>query len=268
MAINELEKLSKEYFMLLNSQKFNHAELDYSVAENFKPFLLQLSQVANSAITVFDMYKKQHIYASYNFETMFGYDVEQLQGTNGTSYYDTKIHPEDLLSLMRNGVEVLKVYFELPKEKQAALKLISEYRILNSHQKYIRIVEQQQVLSFDPSHNVWLSLSVTDISPYQDIETGLKSQLINFKTGQLISSFQEEVKTPTKLLPKNQNILTTRETEILHLIRNGQLSKEISEQLSISLHTVNTHRQRILEKLNANNSMEAIQYAGKLGLLM
>ncbi|WP_235782360.1 response regulator transcription factor [Phocaeicola paurosaccharolyticus] len=45
------------------------------------------------------------------------------------------------------------------------------------------------------------------------------------------------------------------------------LSKEISEQLFISVHTVNTHRQRILEKLDVNNSMEAVKYASALGLI-
>jgi len=51
------------------------------------------------------------------------------------------------------------------------------------------------------------------------------------------------------------------------LVKDGFLSKEISDKLSISTHTVNTHRQRILEKLGVNNSMEAINYAAQLGLI-
>ncbi|MDR1880928.1 MAG: LuxR C-terminal-related transcriptional regulator, partial [Tannerellaceae bacterium] len=43
--------------------------------------------------------------------------------------------------------------------------------------------------------------------------------------------------------------------------------KEISNQLCISVHTVNTHRQRILEKLDVDNSLEAVKYASALGLL-
>lgn len=61
--------------------------------------------------------------------------------------------------------------------------------------------------------------------------------------------------------------LTPREINILQLIKDGLLSKEISEQLFISIHTVNTHRQRILEKLDVDNSMEAVKYASTLGLL-
>ena len=46
------------------------------------------------------------------------------------------------------------------------------------------------------------------------------------------------------------------------LFRSG-----ISEQLRISVHMVNTYRQRIIEKLNVNNSLEAIRLAMRLGLL-
>jgi DNA-binding NarL/FixJ family response regulator len=50
-------------------------------------------------------------------------------------------------------------------------------------------------------------------------------------------------------------------------VKEGYLSKEISDRLSISVHTVNTHRQRFLEKMGAANSMEAVMYASKYGLL-
>jgi len=61
--------------------------------------------------------------------------------------------------------------------------------------------------------------------------------------------------------------LTKREIEILKHIREGKLSKEISDQLFISVHTVNTHRQKVLGKLNAGNSIEAIIIASRLGLI-
>ena len=61
--------------------------------------------------------------------------------------------------------------------------------------------------------------------------------------------------------------MSGREREILRLIGRGKLSKEIADQLAISVHTVNTHRQRILEKLNVDNSMEAVRYASARGLL-
>jgi DNA-binding NarL/FixJ family response regulator len=45
------------------------------------------------------------------------------------------------------------------------------------------------------------------------------------------------------------------------------MSKEIADRLFISVNTVNTHRQRILEKLGAESSIEAIRYAKEKGIL-
>jgi DNA-binding NarL/FixJ family response regulator len=63
------------------------------------------------------------------------------------------------------------------------------------------------------------------------------------------------------------NLLTSREKEILLLIAKGEISKEIAHQLNISINTVNRHRQNILEKLNVNNSIEAVRTAEALDLL-
>ena len=67
---------------------------------------------------------------------------------------------------------------------------------------------------------------------------------------------------------QNMNkILSEREKEILRLIEQGHLSKEIARCLSISVHTVNRHRQNILEKLRVQNSFEACKTARLLNLL-
>ena len=51
------------------------------------------------------------------------------------------------------------------------------------------------------------------------------------------------------------------------LVAVGLASREIADRLSISVATVNNHRQHILEKTGARNSAEAVRYASGLGLL-
>lgn len=55
--------------------------------------------------------------------------------------------------------------------------------------------------------------------------------------------------------------LTKREKEILCLICNGMNTKEISEQLFISLHTAETHRRNLLYKLDVKNTAEMVKVA-------
>jgi DNA-binding CsgD family transcriptional regulator len=133
--------------------------------------------------------------------------------------------------------------------------------VKNGAGEYIRIIEQQQALELDKKGNFWLALSTVDISPDQELTSGVRSRIFNFRKGELVD-FPFTTGNET-----NGKILSKREREILKLVKEGFPSKEIAEKLFISVHTTNTHRQRILEKLNVANSYEAIQYASGLGLL-
>lgn len=61
--------------------------------------------------------------------------------------------------------------------------------------------------------------------------------------------------------------LTPREKEVLTLIAEGYTNREIAERLVISPSTVQTHRARIMEKLNLQNRTELIKYAIRRGLI-
>ena len=61
--------------------------------------------------------------------------------------------------------------------------------------------------------------------------------------------------------------LTTRELEVLHLIRDGCKNKQIAGQLSISENTVNFHIKNIVDKLGANDRTHAVTIAVRRGLL-
>lgn len=51
--------------------------------------------------------------------------------------------------------------------------------------------------------------------------------------------------------------LTPRETEVLELIAEGMLNKEVAQQLCVSINTVKNHVQNIYTKLQVNNRVEA-----------
>lgn len=68
---------------------------------------------------------------------------------------------------------------------------------------------------------------------------------------ELITASQEQEQLPFKLTPQ--------EKRIADLICSGQSTEEVATRLSISIHTVHTHRRRILEKTGAENFMQVCQ---------
>ena len=63
------------------------------------------------------------------------------------------------------------------------------------------------------------------------------------------------------------DVLTPRELEVLKLIAEAYTSKQIADELYISIKTVDRHRQNILEKLGMRDRVELTRYAIKRGLI-
>lgn len=121
--------------------------------------------------------------------------------------------------------------------------------MLNARGKYINVISRNQVTQQDRNGKAWIVMGIMDIAPDQTPLDTIKYSVLDMKSGELVSIFNDD----------NQS-LTKREMEILHLIRQGLLSKEIADRLNISIYTVNNHRKNILAKLKANNIIEALNH--------
>jgi DNA-binding NarL/FixJ family response regulator len=64
-----------------------------------------------------------------------------------------------------------------------------------------------------------------------------------------------------------KELLSKREIEILKLIAEGLGNKEISEKLFISIRTVESHKNHIMQKLGFRSLVEMVRYAIKRGLI-
>lgn len=62
------------------------------------------------------------------------------------------------------------------------------------------------------------------------------------------------------------NALAPRERDVLRLIASGATTREIATTLSIGIKTVETHRRRMMQKLNRKNVAELVHYAIASGI--
>jgi DNA-binding NarL/FixJ family response regulator len=65
----------------------------------------------------------------------------------------------------------------------------------------------------------------------------------------------------------NGSILTPKEREVVQLIAEGYLSKQVAAELGIALKTVETHRSSAMKKLKIRTTAELVRWAVRTNLI-
>ena len=204
------------------------------IAQQYLPYIKVLEQAGSFAVFLSNRFGHYYYVTEY-IEASQEIDIEKL------------VHPDDWEVVRRIDKKVWEFLNTLPEEEKLAYKYIYELRVLERG-KYVRMIYQMRILAFKEDN--FLAMGIIDIAPEQSANTSVRFQIKNCLTDEVVPFTIESV---TDLL------LTPREREILALAKEGMFSKEISEKLNISIHTVNRHRQNILEKLQVDNMIEAIR---------
>lgn len=185
-----------------------------------------------------------------------GLTIEERQDIIPSLYEDfifNRANPEDLAQRHADELAFAHMLKPLSIKKRHDFYL-SDYLRLRDKNGHWRIVEHRMFPVLASSNGSFrLMACVYTLAREEDI----KAKIVNTRTGEI------------RVLTNNdyKNILSQRELEILKLIEQGKLSKEIASLLSISINTVNRHRQSILAKLNVAHAIEACKIARAMGLL-
>lgn len=170
----------------------------------------------------------------------------------------TRMHPEDLVDKRMLEYKLLTYTESLNKTDKTLCKALCRIRIQDENGIYLWVDNTTQILQLSPAGRMWLFLCTYRYAESNEPNDGIQARIINYRTGEIQNfSFSDH----------RQEILSPREKEILLLIKQGMLSKEIAVRLHISINTVNRHRQNILQKLSVNNFMEAVNAATVMRLL-
>lgn len=168
------------------------------------------------------------------------------------------MHPEDLVEKRMLEYEFFKYVNPLPGAEKLHYQATCRIRIKNANDEYIIVDNSTQVICPSANGKIWLILCCYSLSSNQNWSGSIFPTIKNNHTGEIKAfSFSD----------RRRHILTDREKEILLLIKDGKLSKQIADLLEISVHTVNRHRQNILEKLSVGNSIEAVIAAESMRLI-
>lgn len=164
-----------------------------------------------------------------------------------------RFHENDIVEKLALELQFVTFVRTLPEKQRQDYYLQHVLRIRDAEGRYVYVKHRIYYLRYDNSGNVLLTLCLYTIATNEKHQVGI----INSLTG-------EKAKEPSTEMTQ---LLSDREKEVLRMIGEGKASKQIADELCISTHTVNGHRQNILKKINATNSTEAYNVALKLGIL-
>jgi len=90
--------------------------------------------------------------------------------------------------------------------------------------------------------------------PFRDQDLLDRIQRAIIKDGELRASLGEHSRIRTHL-----DTLTAREREVLDLLTQGKQNKAIAQDLGVSPRTIEIHRARVMEKMNAHSVAELVR---------
>ena len=208
------------------------------VAQEYIPQIKFLEEAGSFAVFLSDRFGHYYYVTEYVTE-----DIQASDELN----IEKLVHPDDLEVVRRIDKKVWEFLDTLPEEEKLTYKYIYEMRVLDRG-KYVRMIYQMRILAFKDDN--FLGMGIIDLAPEQSANISVRFQIKNCLTDEVV---------PFAIESATDALLTPREREVLALAKQGMFSKEISEKLNISIHTVNRHRQNILEKLQVDSMIEAIR---------
>ena len=229
-------------------------------AYHFHPLFAQTLSINKSVMGVIDKRTMQYLYISENsFEVMYQNKQEYLE--KGVEFGFSNIVLEEQRGMIAFSKIINSYFSNLSRGDRARYQCYWDYRVHKTGGGVIRILQRDNVLSYDENGQITIVLFVCiDITnSKQD-----KNQHLRLTNGKENVIFQYSIKEREL---KRLEEPSKRELEIAELISQGYTRKEIAEKLNLSFHTITTHCKNVNEKLNVNDSIEMINLLKILGLI-
>lgn len=218
--------------------------------------LLNFFQVGDYYYYIFNFQKLAFDLISKEVETVLGY----TQSESTLEFLMEKIHPDDRPHFLAFENITADFFEKLAPEKTIKYKMRCDFRFRKKNGEYVRLLQQVVVIQADENGRIIRSLGVhTDITHLKPEGEPTLSIIGLDGEPSYINMGSKNVYIET------EEILSKREKEVLRLLIEGKLSKEICSILNISKQTVDNHRKNMLNKTGLKTTGELIGKAIKNG---
>ena len=224
---------------------------------------LLLSKI-NGFFALFDFTTGRYVYISENIKDNLGYDVSDYSVEDLTNL-SSIIHEKHVDFMVNRFVPLLCKYLKENATAQTGV----DYRytcccklrnIYNLYEWYL--LDTAVVQTDDTGFPVTTLITCTNIHRFKKDE-GLHYTIQKKNR----DGMYEVVLKGTENDDVAKFNLTPREIQVVNLISQGFPNKKIADRLCISIHTVQTHRKKIMKKVKCIGTAELTNFAFSRGLL-
>jgi len=225
------------------------------VLEEYKQIAKAYALKENAIVSMGDNMENRSYCYFGGLADVLGIPMEERKDTISSLYEEFvfgRTNADDLACRHAHELVFLHGIEPLAAEERMDFYLSDFLRIHDAQGEWHWVEHRMFPLACLSDNSIWLCMCVYSMGR----GTTRKPKIVNTRTGEVRILTNQDY----------ASLLSQRELEVLRLIADGLLSKEIADHLSISINTVNRHRQNIFEKLHANNAIEACKIARVMGI--
>lgn len=223
------------------------AEMETDVEEIRRSILFTEKMFPNCILMLCSRRHKTFGYISESCKSIVGYSPNEFQSIMKDDFFQI-IHPDDMsgvASCLNHIVESMGMFSDLSK-----VRFVLHYRMKHGNGKYIHVSDEKIIVESHTGKHIAMTL-LTDVSATSGFSVVKMEVLVqnDHRFGKI-----------TEFIPAYKTgIVSSRELEVINLMKEGFNSKEIADRLSLSVNTIKNHRKSLFRKLNVRNSIELVR---------
>ncbi len=236
-------------------------EEESAAYSNYNHVLLdQVAMATGTSISIFHQRENKFLYVSPNSDIWSGIPVDTLRATRPTDLLNV-VAIEDKQAVANASTEAMLRLFALEKTEIRKFRYVLDYNLSHINGTSKRALVHTKPIGFnsDGFPEVFMTIACP-ISHLKTDQTVMAMQVMDGKWFEI-----HYYKPDGEKLPEI-GFLTEREAQVLNLLSLSLDSQAIAEKLSLSVHTVATHRRNILQKFKLNDTVSVVSYCRLCGI--
>ena len=248
------KKINQQFSDFLQRLKYGYEGETVKIEDQIKTYMDNLLLLPNQLVYIHHI--KSGTFFHKGFDQCLGYSINQLTA----DFFIRNLHPSDLSMYFKISKALLSFVMDnsddlVPFKSSFQIN----YRLKKEDGNYAQVLRQSTPFIKNKNGEIEAYISIcSDISNIS--ESNSVKWNISGPKKECFGSYLTDGN-------KEENLFSGRELDVLTLLSKGHSSSKISEELFISINTVNTHRKNLMRKANVNKTIDLISFGVDNGYL-